>query len=181
MNKDVERILVGEEELNKIVCKLGAEITNDYKNSNKPLVVIIILKGSLIFASDIIRKIDMPLEIEFMKVSSYGAGTKNSGEIKIHLDLNREHLENYNILIIEDIVDSGRTLSRLTQLLKNRNANNVKTCTLLDKPSRREVEFIPDYCGKTIEDEFVIGYGLDYDEKYRNLPYVGILKREVYS
>ena len=91
------------------------------------------------------------------------------------------NIENYNILIIEDIVDSGRTLQRLTQLLKNRNANNVKTCTLLDKPSRREVEFVPDYCGQVIEDEFVIGYGLDYDEKYRNLPYVGILKREIYS
>ena len=123
----------------------------------------------------------MPLEIEFMKVSSYGAGTKTSGEIKIHLDLNREHLENYNLLIVEDIVDSGRTLQRLTQLLKNRNANCVKTCTLLDKPTRREVDFAPDYCGRTIPDEFVVGYGLDYNEKYRNLPYVGILKSEVYS
>jgi hypoxanthine phosphoribosyltransferase len=116
-----------------------------------------------------------------MKVSSYGAGTKNSGEIKIHLDLNRENLENYNLLIVEDIVDSGRTLSRLTQLLKNRNANNVKTCTLLDKPSRREVEFVPDFCGATIPDEFVVGYGLDFDEKYRNLPFVGVLKPEMYS
>jgi hypoxanthine phosphoribosyltransferase len=142
---------------------------------------VIILKGSLVFAADLIRSIELPMELEFMKVSSYGVGTKSSGEIKIHLDLNREHLENYNILIIEDIVDSGRTLQRLTQLLKNRNANNVKTCTLLDKPSRREVDFVPDYCGQVIEDEFVIGYGLDYDEKYRNLPYVGILKREIYS
>ena len=181
MINDVERILINEEELDSIVAKLGREITDEYKKSDKPLVVIVILKGSLIFASDLIRKIEMPLEIEFMKVSSYGAGTKNSGEIKIHLDLNREHLENYNILIIEDIVDSGRTLSRLTQLLKNRNANNVKTCTLLDKPSRREVEFVPDFCGATIPDEFVIGYGLDFDEKYRNLPFVGILKREIYS
>ncbi len=181
MNKDVQSILVSEDEIKKINKWLGEQITKDYKDSTKPLVVVIILKGSLIFASDLIRHIDMPLEIEFMKVSSYGAGTKNSGEIKIHLDLNREHLEDYNILIVEDIVDSGRTLQRLTQLLKNRNANNVKTCTLLDKPSRREVEFVPDYCGCTIEDEFVIGYGLDFDEKYRNLPYVGILKREIYS
>ena len=181
MIKDVEKILINEEELGKITARLGRQITEEYKNSDKLLVVIVILKGSLIFASDLIRKIDMPLEIEFMKVSSYGAGTKNSGEIKIHLDLNRENLEKYNILIIEDIVDSGRTLSRLTQLLKNRNANNVKTCTLLDKPSRREVEFVPDFCGETIPDEFVIGYGLDFDEKYRNLPFVGILKREVYS
>lgn len=181
MIRDVEKVLINEDEISKIVSDLGQRITNEYKDSDKPLIVIIILKGSLIFASDLIRKIELPLEIEFMKVSSYGAGTKNSGEIKIHLELNREHLEDYNILIIEDIVDSGRTLSRLTQLLKNRNANNVKTCTLLDKPSRREVEFVPDFSGATIPDEFVIGYGLDFDEKYRNLPFVGILKREVYS
>ena len=181
MINDVEKKLIGEDELASMVARLGREITDEYKKSDKPLVVIVILKGSLIFASDLVRKIDMPLDIEFMKVSSYGAGTKTSGEIKIHLDLNRENLENYNLLIVEDIVDSGRTLSRLTQLLKNRNANNVKTCTLLDKPSRREVDFVPDFCGATIPDEFVIGYGLDYNEKYRNLPFVGILKREVYS
>ena len=181
MHKDVEKILVSEEELREISATLGAKITEDYKNSSKELIVIIILKGSLLFASDLIRHIDLPLDIEFMKVSSYGAGTRTSGEIKISLDLNRENLENYDLLIIEDIVDSGRTLARLTSLLKNRNANNVKTCTLLDKPSRREVEFVPDYCGKVIADEFVIGYGLDFDEKYRNLPYVGVLKKEMYS
>ena len=181
MINDVEKILISEDELRDIVSELGKKITAEYKDSQKELVVIVILKGSLVFASDLVRKLDMPLELEFMKVSSYGADTKTSGEIKIHLDLNRDHLENYNILIIEDIVDSGRTLSRLTQLLRNRNASNVKTCTLLDKPSRREVEFVPDFCGRTIPDEFVIGYGLDYDEKYRNLPFIGILKREIYS
>ncbi len=181
MHQDVKTILLNEEEIKEITTKLGQQITNEYKDSEKPLIVIVILKGSMPFASDLIRNIDLPLELEFMKVSSYGAGTKTSGEIKIHLDLNREHLENYNLLIVEDIVDSGRTLQRLTQLLKNRNANCVKTCTLLDKPSRREVDFVPDYCGRTIPDEFVVGYGLDYNEKYRNLPYVGILKSEVYS
>ncbi len=181
MQKDIERIMIDKDELDQITTRLGEQITNDYQNSDKPLILIIILKGSLIFASDLMRKINLPVELEFMKVSSYGAGTKNSGEIKIHLDLMREELEKYDILIIEDIVDSGRTLSRLTQLLKNRNANSVKTCTMLDKPERREVEFTPDYCGKVIEDEFVIGYGLDYDEKYRSLPYVAVLKREVYS
>lgn len=181
MHQDIKKILVSEDEIKEIATTLGQKITNGYKDSEKPLIVIVILKGSMPFASDLIRHIDMPLEIEFMKVSSYGAGTKTSGEIKIHLDLNREHLENYNLLVVEDIVDSGRTLQRLTQLLKNRNANCVKTCTLLDKPSRREVDFVPDYCGKTIPDEFVVGYGLDYNEKYRNLPYVGILKSEVYS
>lgn len=181
MNECVEKVLVSEEELALITEKLGKQITEDYNDSKKPIICIVILKGSLIFAADLIRKIKLPLEIEFMKVSSYGAGTKNSGEIKIHLDLMRDQLEKYNIIIIEDIVDSGRTLARLTQLLKNRNAGSVKTCTLLDKPSRREVDFVPDYCGMTIPDEFVIGYGLDYDEKFRNLPYVGVLKPEVYS
>ena len=120
-------------------------------------------------------------EIEFMKVSSYGASTKSAGYISVLLDLKRDDLEKLDLLVIEDIVDSGRTLSRLTQLLKNRNANNVKTCTLLDKPSRREVEFVPDFSGATIPDEFVVGYGLDYAEAYRNLPYIGILKPEVYE
>ncbi len=181
MHADVKEILINEKELEVLVSKLSKEITDDFGNADKPLIAIVILKGSLIFASDLLRKLDFPVQIEFMKVSSYGTGTKNSGEIKIHLDLMRENLENYNLLIIEDIVDSGRTLSRLTTLLKNRNANSVKTCTLLDKPSRREVDFTPDYCGMSIPDEFVIGYGLDYNEKYRNLPYVGILRREVYS
>ena len=178
---NIKTILINEKELETINQQLADKINADYADQTKPLIVIVILKGSLIFASDLVRKINLPLEIEFMKVSSYGAGTKNSGEIKVHLDLMRENLEQYNILIIEDIVDSGRTLSRLTQLLRNRNANSVKTCTLLDKPSRREVPFTPDYCGTTIPDEFVVGYGLDFDEKYRNLPYIGILDPKVYS
>ena len=181
MTQDIKTILINEKELETINAQLAEKINADYADQTKPLIVIVILKGSLIFASDLVRKINLPLEIEFMKVSSYGAGTKNSGEIKVHLDLMRENLEQYNILIIEDIVDSGRTLSRLTQLLRNRNANSVKTCTLLDKPSRREVPFTPDYCGTTIPDEFVVGYGLDFDEKYRNLPYIGILDPKVYS
>ena len=181
MTQDIKTILINEKELETINAQLAEKINADYADQTKPLIVIVILKGSLIFASDLVRKINLPLEIEFMKVSSYGAGTKNSGEIKVHLDLMRENLEQYNILIIEDIVDSGRTLSRLTQLLRNRNANSVKTCTLLDKPSRREVPFTPDYCSTTIPDEFVVGYGLDFDEKYRNLPYIGILDPKVYS
>ena len=181
MHQDVERIMVGEKELAEITTRLAEKINLDYANSERPLILITILKGSMLFASDLMKKVDLPMELEFMKVSSYGEGTKTSGEIKIHLDLMRENLEQYDLLIVEDIVDSGRTLSRLTQLLKNRNAHSVKTCTLLDKPSRREVDFIPDYCGKQIEDEFVIGYGLDYNESYRNLPYVGVLKRSVYE
>ena len=167
--------------IDEITTALAICINEDYKNSEKPIILVTILKGSMIFAADLMKKFDLPVELEFMKVSSYGAGTKSSGEIRIHLDLMRENLEKYNILVIEDIVDSGRTLSRLTSLLKNRNASTVKTCTLLDKPSRREVDFTPDYVGRQIEDEFVIGYGLDYNEKYRNLPYVAVLKREIYS
>ncbi len=181
MLQDIERIMVCEEDLDKITTRLADQINKDYAGSKKPLIIITILKGSLIFASDLMRKIDLPLELEFMKVSSYGAGTKNSGEIKIHLDLMRENLEQYDLLVVEDIIDSGRTLFRLTELLRNRNANSVKTCTLLDKPARREVDFTPDYCGQIIEDEFVVGYGLDYNEKYRNLPFVGVLKRSVYE
>lgn len=181
ITKDVERVLINEKELEEINERLSKQIYEDYKDSKRPMMIIVILKGSLIFASDLVKKLNMPLEIEFMKVSSYGAGTKSSGEIKIHLDLMRDNLENYDIIIVEDIVDSGRTLSRLTTLLSNRNANSVKTCTLLDKPSRREVEFYPDYIGKTIPDEFVVGYGLDYDEEYRNLPFVGILDPKIYN
>ncbi len=181
MNKDLSSILITKEEIDQITTTLAEKITEDYKNATKPLMMVIILKGSVNFASDLMRKIPLPMCIEFMKVSSYGAGTKQSGEIKVQLDLKTDNLENYEILVIEDIVDSGRTLSRLTQLLRGRCAESVKTCTLLDKPSRREVEFVPDYCGRVIPDEFVVGYGLDYAEKYRNLPYIGVLDPKVYS
>ena len=178
---DCAYTLLTEQEISAICDRLAAEITATYKDSTRRLVMVVILKGSMPFASELMKRLDLPLELEFMKVSSYGAGTKSSGEIKVSLDLNRDDLQDIDLLVVEDIVDSGRTLSRLTQLLKNRNANSVRTCTLLDKPSRREVAFEPDFCGTTIPDEFVVGYGLDYDEKYRNLPFVGVLKREVYG
>ena len=178
---DCAYTLVSAEEISAMVDRLAAEIQATYEHSGRLLVMVVILKGSMPFASDLMKRLDLPLELEFMKVSSYGAGTKTSGEIKVSLDLNRDDLKDIDLLVVEDIVDSGRTLSRLTQLLKNRNAHSVRTCTLLDKPSRREVEFRPDFCGTAIPDEFVIGYGLDYNEKYRNLPFVGVLKREVYE
>ena len=178
---DCAYTLLSEQDINAICDRLAAEITETYQNSNRRLVMVVILKGSMPFAADLMKRLTLPLELEFMKVSSYGAGTKTSGEIKVSLDLKRDDLQDIDLLVVEDIVDSGRTLSRLTQLLKNRNANSVRTCTLLDKPSRREVEFQPDFCGTSIPDEFVVGYGLDYDEKYRNLPFVGVLKREVYE
>ena len=178
---DCSRILVSEQEIAAICDRLAAEIQDTYKDSGRRLVMVIILKGSMPFAAELMKRLTLPLELEFMKVSSYGAATKTSGEIKISLDLKRDDLQDIDLLVVEDIVDSGRTLFRLTQLLKNRNAHSVRTCTLLDKPSRREVDFVPDFCGTAIPDEFVIGFGLDYDEKYRNLPFVGILKREVYE
>jgi hypoxanthine phosphoribosyltransferase len=181
MLKDFERILVSEKEINDICDSIAARITNDYKSSDKRLVLICILKGSVMFCSELMKKIAMPVEIEFMKVSSYGAQSSSTGVINVHLDIKRDDLSDADFIIIEDIIDSGRTLSHLVTYLKERGANSVKTCTLLDKPSRRVVDFIPDYCGRQIPDEFVVGFGLDYDEKYRNLPFVAILKREVYG
>lgn len=179
--RDCKYVLLSAEEIDNITSRLANTIEETYRDSKKQLIMVIILKGSMPFATDLMRKINLPMQLEFMKVSSYGSGTKASGEIRIHLDLTREHLEDYDLLIVEDIVDSGRTLSRLTQLLKNRNASSVRTCTLLDKPSRREVDYTPDFCGMQIPDEFVVGYGLDYAENYRNLPFVGVLKPEIYN
>ena len=178
---DCAYTLVSAEELSAIVDRLAAEIQATYESSGRRLVMVVILKGSMPFAADLMKRLDLPLEVECMKVSSYGAGTKSSGEIKVSLDLNRDDLQDIDLLVVEDIIDSGRTLSRLTELLRHRNAHSVRTCTLLDKPSRREVPFVPDFCGTAIPDEFVVGYGLDYNEKYRNLPFVGVLKREIYE
>lgn len=180
IKNDIEKILIDEQKLSSIIDDLAQQITNDYKDSERKLVFVVILKGSIPFATELMKRVTLPLEIEVMKVSSYGAGTKSSGEIRIHTDLLREDLPDCDLLIIEDIVDSGRTLQRLTQLFSNRLAGSVKTCTLLDKPERREVDFVPDYCGTVIPNEFVVGFGLDYDEKYRNLPFVGVLKPEIY-
>ena len=181
MTKDIKEVLVSQEELAKICDKLAEQITNDYKNSSKKLVIICILKGSLMFTSELMKRIDLPMELEFMKVSSYGSKSVSSGYINIHLDIKRDDMEDVDFIIIEDIIDSGKTLSHLVRYLKERGAASVRTCTLLDKPDRRAVDFTPDYCGTVIPDEFVVGFGLDYAEKYRNLPYIGILKPEVYS
>ena len=180
MHKDVERILVSEKEIDKITDRIAKQIDEDYSGADKRLVMVCILKGSLMFMSDLMKKVTVPVEIDCMKVSSYGAGTVSSGAINIVLDLVRPDIKECDLLIIEDIIDSGSTLSYLTKYLENKGAKSVKTCTLLDKPSRRKVEYVPDYVGLEIPDEFVIGYGLDYAEKYRALPYVGVLKSEVY-
>ena len=180
-DQDVERILVTAEEIDSITTRIAEEIDRDYADKDGKLVLLCILKGSVVFMGDLMKKIHRPVEIDFMKVSSYGAGTTSTGRIQIHLDLNRSDISECNILIVEDIIDSGKTLSYLSEYLHLNGAKSVRTCTLLDKPSRREVDFASDYVGKTIPDEFVVGYGLDYQEKYRALPYVGVLKRSVYE
>lgn len=181
LDKDVERVLISSEELDKIVTRIAKEVSEDYKGEDKRLVLLCILKGSIVFIGDLMKKLTVPLEIDCMRVSSYGNGTTSGGNVNILLDFVRSDIDTCDILIIEDIIDSGRTLSYLTGYLKHKGARSVKTCTLLDKPSRRVVDFVPDYVGVEIPDEFVVGYGLDYAEKYRALPYVGILKPEVYT
>ncbi|MBR5140410.1 MAG: hypoxanthine phosphoribosyltransferase [Clostridia bacterium] len=178
---DVEKVMISAEELDAIVTRIAAEIDRDYAGDDKKLVLLCILKGSLVFMGDLMKKIKVPVEIDCMKVSSYGAGTESTGQIHISLDLLRPDIDTCDILIVEDIIDSGIALSHLTKYLALKGAKSVKTCTLLDKPSRRKVDFVPDYCGTEIPDEFVIGYGLDYAELYRALPFVGILKPEVYT
>ena len=181
INNDVERILTSEDEIEEAVKRISSEIDKYYANRDSRLLLLGILKGSVVFMGDLMKHITLPVEIDFMKVSSYGDGTASKGRINILLDLYRTDLENTDILIVEDIIDSGKTLSYLVDYLMLKGAKSVKTCTLLDKPDRREVDFKADWVGQIIPNEFVIGYGLDYDEKYRALPYVGILKPSVYE
>ena len=181
MKNDIAYTLVSEEEIDSIVSRIATEIDRDYPDRSRGLLLLCILKGSVVFMGDLMKKIERPVEIDFMKVSSYGSGTSSTGRINIVLDLHRGDLSDTDIIVIEDIIDSGKTLSHLTKYLELKGAGSVKTCTLLDKPSRREVDFTPDYVGKIVPDEFVVGFGLDYNEMYRNLPYVGVLKRQVYQ
>lgn len=181
MHKDLARILITEQELDEIISRIAADLDRDYGDGDKRLVLLCILKGSVVVMGELMKKITIPVEIDFMRVSSYGGGTKTTGNVNIILDLMRKDLDQCDIVIVEDIIDSGRTLAYLSNYLQLKGARSVRTCTLLDKPSRREVDFEADYVGREIPDEFVVGFGLDYDEKYRALPYVGILKEEVYS
>ena len=178
MKEDVLRVLLSEDEIREKVRELGGKITADYKNSN--LMLVTVLKGAVVFLADLMRQIDVPAEIDFMVVSSYGSGVKSSGVVKIVKDLDVP-LAGKDILIVEDILDSGLTIIYIKELLESRGPRSIRIATLLDKPSRRKVDLQADYIGFSVPDEFVIGYGLDYDEKYRNLPYIGILKPEVYS
>ena len=178
MREDIERILLDEEQIHTIVAGLGRRIGTDYQGKN--LLMVSVLKGSVVFMADLMRAIDIPCRIDFMAVSSYGSGVKTSGVVKIVKDLDI-NLEGYDLLIVEDILDSGVTLSYLKKMLMDRGPASVRICTFLDKPERRKADIIPDYVGASVPDEFVVGYGLDYDEKYRNLPYLGVLKEAVYS
>ena len=178
MHNDIERKLVNEDELSQIVRELGAKISADYRGKN--LLLVSVLKGSLVFMADLMRAIDIPCAIDFLMVSSYGSDTKTSGVVKIIKDLDI-NLAGWDVLFVEDILDSGKTLSYIRELMKTRAANSIRICTLLDKPARRTADIQADYKGLDVPDEFVVGYGLDYDEKYRNLPYIGILKPKIYS
>ena len=175
MNDDIKSVLYSKGEIEKIVTGLGKQISEDYKNKN--LLLVSVLKGSVVFMADLMRSIDIPLEIDFMVVSSYGKGTKTSGNVKIIKDLNID-IKGYDLLIVEDILDSGVTLSTLKKMLEGREPASVKICTFFDKPERRIADIKADYVGAEVPDEFIVGYGLDYGEKYRNLPYVGVLKED---
>ena len=178
MKDDIEEILLTEKDLQKAVKKLGKQISADYEGKN--LMLVAVLKGSVIFMADLMRSITIPISIDFMSVSSYGGGVKSTGIVKIIKDLDHD-ISGYDILIVEDILDSGLTLSYLTNVLRQRKVNSIKIATLLDKPERRQVDIKPDYACFVVPDKFVVGYGLDYDQKYRNLPYVGVVKPEVYT
>ena len=178
LDKDIEKILITREEIQNRCSELGKELTEIYKDTN-PLVVGV-LKGAVPFMADIVREMDCHLELDFMDVSSYGNATISSGEVKILKDLDT-NVEGRDMLIVEDIIDSGRTLAYLVDLFKYRKAKSVKIVTLLDKPEGRVVKIDADYIGFDVPNEFVVGYGLDYAEQYRNLPYVGVLKPSVYQ
>lgn len=182
MHSDIQQVMFTEEELAKKVTEIGQKITEDYLalNDGKSILVVGILKGASVFFTDVIRHIDLPVTIDFMMASSYGDETISSGKVTIKKDLEVD-VRNRHVLLVEDIIDSGITMECVMRILKQRGADSVKLCALFTKPSRRRIPVDIDYLGYEIPDEFIVGYGLDYAEKYRNLPYVGILKKEVYA
>lgn len=174
----IERVLIDKATIQARITEIGAEIASIYRGED--LLLISVLKGSIIFMADLIRAIDLPHEIDFMATSSYGADTKSSGVVRILKDLNKS-IAGRNVLIVEDIIDSGNTLNYLVRILQERQPASLRIVTLLDKPDRREVEIQVDWIGFSIPNDFVVGYGLDYNELYRNLPYIGVLKPHIYS
>ena len=178
MMDDVEKVLFTKERLAAKAAELGAQISQDY--ADKEIFAVGILKGAVVFFSDLVRAIDLPVQLDFMIASSYGDGTASSGTVKILKDLDYD-IEGKNVIIIEDIIDSGTTMNYLLKYFEGRKPASVKLCALMSKPSRRKVDVKIDYCGYEVPDEFLVGYGLDYAEKYRNLPYIGVLKKEIYA
>ena len=178
MHQDVESIMFSKEQIQTRIAELAAQLDSEY--AGKTPLMVGILKGSVMFYADLLRAMTIPVEMDFMAISSYGAGSKSSGEVKLIKDLDRK-IEGRDVIIVEDIIDSGYTLSYLKRMLYSRKPSSVKICALLDKYSRRVVPIEADYKGFDCEDEFVVGFGLDYAERYRNLPYIGILKRSVYE
>lgn len=178
MHNDIEQILFSKEQISARTRELGKQLSEDYAGKN-PLLICI-LKGSSLFFADLVREISVPVYFDFMSISSYGSGTVSSGEVKLIKDLDTS-IENRHVIIVEDIVDTGHTLNYLIKNLQARMPASVKVCTLLDKECRREVNLVPDYYGFKVDNYFVVGYGLDYDEAYRHLPYVGVLKPEIYT
>ena len=177
-DNDIQEVLFSEEQLKNRVQEIARQITADYQG--KEIMLISVLRGSFVFMADLCRAIDLPCTLDFMAVSSYGKGTKSSGQVQITKDLS-EDISDRHIIVVEDILDSGNTLSYLLKILENRHPASIRLCTLLDKPERRVKPVQVHYSGFTIPDAFVVGYGLDYAEKYRNLPYIGILKPRVYG
>lgn len=178
MDKDISKVLFNEVELHGACKRLGEQITKDYEG--KDLLVVGILNGAIVFCTDLMRQIDRQINIDFMSVSSYGEGTVSSGKVKVMKDLNGS-IKGRNVLIVDDILDTGKTMLHLVDMLQQRDPASLKICVLLDKPARREEDIYADYVGYTIPDAFVVGYGLDYAEKYRNLPYIGVLDPSVYT
>ncbi len=178
MFDDIETVLFTEQQIAEIVQNMGRQISKDYEGKN--LVLVSVLKGSLMFMADLMRAITVPCTIDFLSVSSYGSGTATSGEVRILKDLDGS-LEGKDLLIVEDILDSGMTLSYLLKTLSARNPASIRLCTFVDKPERRRVDIQADYVGASVPDAFIVGYGLDYAEKYRNVPYIGVLKPEIYT
>ena len=175
--QEITQILVSEEEINKTVQRLGAEITACYGQLDRELIVIGLLRGSFIFMADLVRQIKTPLVVDFMTLASYGDGTVSSGDVKVVMDLDSS-IEDRDVLLVEDIVDTGRTFSKVIRMMRNRNPRSLKICAFLSKPSARIVDIDIDFCGVNIPDEFAVGYGLDYAQNYRQLPYVGVLDLE---
>ncbi|MEC9489082.1 MAG: hypoxanthine phosphoribosyltransferase [Halanaerobium sp.] len=180
MHKEIAEILIPEDKIKGRIKELGAEITASYQEK-EDLILVCILRGAVVFLADLARNIKLPVTFDFMDVSSYGAGTESSGQVRIIKDL-EESIEGKHVLIVEDIIDTGLTLMNVVEMLKTRRPASIKICTLLDKPERREVKKITaDFNGFEIPNKFVVGYGLDFAERYRNLPYIGVLKEEVYQ